>query len=248
MIVCCRGFISTNEEVTSILKKLPFYRNRFREIPIASNIIPAQGITEKKALFRKELKLPKNSCVLSHFGLFYPGKGLTTLLECCKLLDQRGFNFFLMLLGAVRKEDNEYVNRIKALVMALNLGEKVKFYGKQNDFDTSKCIVASDIYVVPYNQGASIRRGTLWAGIAHGLPVITTFPSSPSKYITDQNMMLVPPQSPDDLANAIQAIYADRTAGKKLVENARLIYKGFSWESIADRLELEFLYQLNSKC
>ena len=100
MIATCRGFISTNEEVSFILCKVPFLKKRFTEIPIGSNIVPPPGQAGKRLEFRKNLGFDDEVCVLSNFGLFYPGKGLSTLLECCSILMQREFSFFLMLLSA----------------------------------------------------------------------------------------------------------------------------------------------------
>jgi glycosyltransferase involved in cell wall biosynthesis len=78
----------------------------------------------------------------------------------------------------------------------------------------------------------------------HCLPVISTFPEKPSRYITEQNTHLVPPQSPRELAAAVLRLCTDAPARERMIENARHTCRQFSWTLLIERIEQEFRAQI----
>ena len=100
-------------------------------------------------------------------------------------------------MGASDPTNLAYLQRVQALVDQLGLSERVRWTGFTAAAEVSANFFASDIAVLPYRDGASFRRGSLMAAIAHGMPVIST---EPTGHVPDmlhgQNIWLTPREAP----------------------------------------------------
>lgn len=231
LLFCCRGGVSTNEEITFMLSRYRLDRIlRLPEIPIGPNILPAGNRpVDKAALFG----VTEDCCILLFFGLFYPGKGVETLFSACRLLHDRNFSFRLILLGSDQSGDPDYLARLKSRMFALGLEHRVTFTGYLPPEEASARISAADLYVVPFDRGASIRRGSLMAGIVHGATVITTHPVTPSRFIRSEDFCLVPPCNPEALAEAVLRLWKDPVLRRHLSGRSRELSDSFRWDRIA---------------
>jgi glycosyltransferase involved in cell wall biosynthesis len=82
----------------------------------------------------------------------------------------------------------------------------------------------------------SSRRGSAIAGIACGLPVIAFSGSETAPPITDAGVVLIPPDQPDRLNEALVRVLSDSAYQAELAARSRAAYKEhFSWASIARR-------------
>ena len=98
----------------------------------------------------------------------------------------------------------------------------------------SHILNAADIFVVPYDDVVSIRRGSLMAGLAHGRPVVSTISTLPSAYLRDgDNIALVPPKDAAALAARIASLLAKPEEAACLGKAALAVAERFSWSSIA---------------
>jgi glycosyltransferase involved in cell wall biosynthesis len=240
LIKTCKGIISTNEEITYMLNKARFINKKFPEIPIGSNIVPVsdRSITKKEA--KESLGLGEGDLIMTNFGLFYPGKGLETLFEACSLLKEKMPDFRLILLGSLSSGDTDYIQIIKSLITQLDIQDKVMFTGFQESEKVTQYLRATDVFVVPFDRGVSIRRGSLMAGIVHGLPILTTFPEIPSRYIDEQNMALVPPKDPISLMDKMLELNNNTTKRLELEQNVLKLRQKFMWSDISKQIIKEF--------
>jgi len=87
---------------------------------------------------------------------------------------------------------------------------------------------------VPYDDGATIRRGSLIAGLAHGLPVVSTRSSLASAYLRDgDNVALVPPRDARALAAKLAELLGAPAEAARLGRGARALAERFAWPVIA---------------
>jgi glycosyltransferase involved in cell wall biosynthesis len=86
---------------------------------------------------------------------------------------------------------------------------------------------------MPYRDGASLRRGTLMAALAHARPVITTQPPEPIDELAHGAVWLVPPDDPTALAGAVRQLATDAGRRTELGQAAADLAGRFSWESIS---------------
>lgn len=232
----CRRIISTNEEVSYLISKyLTPFRGRTREIPIGSNI-PAFLIDKTQARFalRTELGLAAGEILLAHFGFVYPGKGLETLFAALGILRAAGVQLKLAVVGDVWPGSEDYSGKLRRLSRELGISDYVVWLGRCQPDRVGAVLSASDIYVVPYDEGISTRRGTLMAGIAYGLPIISTHSTLPSRWLRhNENVLLVPRKDPQALAEAIQALIASPSLCDQLHRGVMKLADTFSWSTIA---------------
>ncbi len=228
--------VSANEEVSAMLRRhLPALAGRWTEIPIGTNIpaVPTNEVLDRRTA-RTRLGLPEDALLLVHFGLVYPGKGLETIITALPKVLRHQPRARLVIVGDIRPENQEYRRTLTALADRLSVTSAVIWAGRRSPEEVSRILRVSDLFVVPYDDGASIRRGSLMAGLAHGLPVISTHSSLPSSYLRDGvNVVLVPPRDADALAAKIASLLATPEEAARLAKAAVALAEQFSWPLIA---------------
>jgi glycosyltransferase involved in cell wall biosynthesis len=106
--------------------------------------------------------------------------------------------------------------------------------------EVSANLLASDICVLPYRDGASFRRGSFMAALVHGLPIVTTVPNvqhSPSlpSLQDGENVLLVPSDDAAALAEAIARLAEAPELRQRLGQGAKEMSKAFGWDRIAEK-------------
>jgi glycosyltransferase involved in cell wall biosynthesis len=232
LLLTASHVISANEEVTAMIaRRLPRVRARVTEIPIGANV-PGPAPGDDGARGRALLGVAAGVPLLVHFGLVGPGKGLETLLDAVAIL--RGDRkVALAIVGDTRPESRGYRDALAARAAALGVQDAVLWAGRRTAEDVSRIIRAADVYVVPFDDGASIRRGSLVAGVALGVPVVSTAPAVPSAYLGDDNVALVPRRDPEALARRIRGLLDDPVAAARLAAAAGTLAARVSWPAIA---------------
>ena len=142
-------------------------------IPIGSNIAVAPPEGYDRAAWRARLGIGADATLLAFFGLISRTKGLDTLLDALARLPAR---FHLLVIGgaATAPEDRAYAEAIRQQIVELGLDQRVTITGHCAEADVSAHLLAADIAALPFADGASFRRGSLLAALAHGLAVVTT--------------------------------------------------------------------------
>jgi glycosyltransferase involved in cell wall biosynthesis len=95
---------------------------------------------------------------------------------------------------------------------------------------------ATDVFALPYIEGASLRHGTLHAALAHGRAIVTTYPPVPLGELRDgQDVLLVPPNDASALAQGIRRVMDDPDLRARLERGAAELAQQFTWDRIAAR-------------
>jgi glycosyltransferase involved in cell wall biosynthesis len=216
-------------------------------IPIGSNIAPAPPHDYDRAEWRKRLGLDAETAWLAYFGLLNRSKGVIELLAALAELPPR---FKLLIIGgaAPQPEDQRYAAEIQAFIAARGLEQRVHITGPCSEADVSGYLLASDLAVLPFLDGASYRRGSLLAALAHGIPTITTMPSKPlNPALEDQtHALLVPRAEPAALKTAVERLTADPALQNRIAQGGRRLADTFSWPSIAEQHEAVYHTLLES--
>ena len=78
----------------------------------------------------------------------------------------------------------------------------------------------SDVYVIASKRSEGFPR-TIWEAMAHSLPVVATRVGSISHYLSNENnALLVEPNSPHDLFQAIKIIIKDKKIRRRITKNS----------------------------
>jgi glycosyltransferase involved in cell wall biosynthesis len=206
------------------------------QIPIGSNITTFRPDKSEILAIRDNLGLSDADCLLGYFGFLNDSKGADTLLQALARLDARHHLVFIGgQTGSSDPDNNQsFLAGLKTLIVDLGLKDRVHWTGFVPEKQVSACLHAADVMVMPYRDGVSLRRGTLMAVLAHGRSLITTIPTSPTPELEHgQNVWLVPPDNPAQLAEAVQTVLADELLRQMLGKGAAQVADLFTWEKIA---------------
>ncbi|MGQ9626362.1 MAG: glycosyltransferase [Anaerolineae bacterium] len=209
-------------------------------IPIGSNIAPHLPPGYSRDAWRAKWGVRPEGILLSYFGFLNESKGGETLIRALARLVKMGRDVHLLMVGGkVGSSDPTnlaYARKVEALIEELGLAGRILWTGYTEANEVSANLVASDICVLPYRDGASFRRGSFMAALAHGLPIISTRPRVVLPELEDgQNLALVPPDAPDALAEKIMALADSPSLRARLAQGAEELGRAFSWESIAEK-------------
>lgn len=236
LLTAAHHSVSANEEVTALIHRwFPMLGMRVSEIPIGANI-PVAHVTPgaSKDALRASLGLSLKGPIMVHFGLIYPGKGLETLFEALPSIRRVHPEARLVVVGDTRAENRVYRETLLDLAARLDVAPAITWTGSRTGEDVARFLQAADIFIVPYDGGVSIRRGSLMAGLAQGLPVVSTYPVVPSVYLRDgDNISLVPPRNSHALAERIVALLAQPEDAMRLGKAAAAMAERFAWPVIA---------------
>ena len=228
-------------------------------IPIGSNIAVAPPKDYRREVWRARLGIGTDAMLLAFFGLISRTKGLDTLLDALAQLPAR---FHLVVIGgaATAPEDRAYADTIRSQIARLDMAQRVTITGQCAAADVSAHLLAADIAALPFADGASFRRGSLLAALAHGLAVVTTRPTTddrrpttddlassipphrPSsvvlgRFVDGENTLLVPPGDAPALAAAINQLANDSGLRARLAAGGRALAAQFGWDAIAAQHE-----------
>jgi glycosyltransferase involved in cell wall biosynthesis len=207
--------------------------------PIGSNVDPQAPPNYDRWKWRERWGVGPDEVLLCYFGFLNESKGGETLLRALAQLVASGERIKLLMIGGkVGSSDPAnvaYLRKVESLIRDLNLSDSVLWTGYVDGPEVSASFWASDICVLPYRDGVSFRRGTLMAALAHGMPIVSTYPQVHiSEIVEGENMSLAPSGDPEALAGRIREVAASEQLRKRLALAAAELSKLFSWESIAE--------------
>ncbi len=236
MILTAPAILATNEEVTYLIGKyLPSMLRKTCEIPIGANIEPPHGGREEaRRKVREETGLGVEGIVLSHFGFYYPGKGVEQILEAAGKWKAGRRAFRLFMIGGRRENDGDFYPALQERAASLGLSEEVIWTGYVTSERVTEILLASDLFLAPYEGGVSSRRGSLMAALVHGLPVLSTPSKIDTRYFREgENFAAAPFEDADALAAEGAALMDEPDRRARLRAGAEALAKVFSWPVIA---------------
>jgi glycosyltransferase involved in cell wall biosynthesis len=216
-------------------------------IPIGSNITLRPPRPYARRAWRKRLGIAPDNILVAYFGLLNRSKGVLELLTAFAELPPR---FKLLIVGgaAPLPDDQRYAEEIQAVIGLQSLNERVQITGPCSEEDVSGHLLAADLAVLPFLDGASYRRGSLLATLAHGIPTITTAPPTPLQPALEDGVhaLVLPQAAPFDVRTAIERLAGDEALRTRLAAGAQTLASYFAWPNIADQHEAVYHTLLGS--
>jgi glycosyltransferase involved in cell wall biosynthesis len=208
------------------------------KIPIGSNIEGKLCAAEERRQRRKHYAYGDDALVIGYFGFLNRSKGGLTLVQTLDRLVQTGHNAHLLMIGegvgANDPTNSAYLAEVRTLIHQCNLDDRVQWTGRETDDEVSLDLCSCDVLLMPYVDGASLRRGTLMAGLAHGCAVVTTTPQEPLPELIDgRDLLYVPVGNEGAAAEAVLRIASDQSLAATLRRQARAASAQFAWPEIA---------------
>ncbi len=210
-------------------------------IPIGSNIPVAPPPGYEREAWRAQLGVKAGELLVAYFGLLSPGKGADLLLDALRSLPEE-LAWRLLIIGgnATAPQDRTYAEQLQTQISQHGLAARVIRTGHVTPSEVSAYLLAADCTALPFRDGASFRRGSLLAALAHGSPLITTTPSDVdtlARLPGDQAAILVPPNDSTALTASIVRLAYDQALQNRLTSQGRTLAAYFGWDSIAAQHE-----------
>jgi glycosyltransferase involved in cell wall biosynthesis len=174
-----------------------------------------------------------------YVGLINFNKGIDVLLHAMARLSARGEPGRLLLAGgAFYRNTRLQEEQLRALAVSLGLGDRVEFLGIRPPAEVAALMRESALVVLP--SRAESFGAVLVEALASGTPVVATRCGGPEDIVHEEAGLLVPPEDPTALADAISAVLrdADRYDAREL--RARALSR-FSWKEVVARTRGEYL-------
>ncbi|MCR4407465.1 MAG: glycosyltransferase family 4 protein [Anaerolineae bacterium] len=234
----CDAVIVTNHEDEWRMANSEWRIANLARIPIGSNIAPTPPRDYNRDAWRTRWGVGPSDLLLAYFGFLNESKGGETLIRALAEVVNRGVPASLLMIGGqVGTSDPTnvaYLRKVEALIAELGLDERVMWTGYTPAAEVSANLLAADVCVLPYRDGASFRRGSFMAALAHGCAIISTRPRVPVPELRDgENIILVPPDEPTALARAITRLAQNTELRRQLGKGAADLAQHFTWENIA---------------
>ena len=216
-------FISTEYNCTNKIKVIP--------APPIMKVACSSAENSARIRGRNILRINAQQIVISYFGYLYWMKGLETFLESLQHLSK---NLRVLIIGGT--SDHAYLEKLKDICRTVGVYDKVSWLGhcKPEEDLASIYLYASDICVLPFNDGVRLNNSSFAVAASHGLPIVTTQGDNlEAPFINNENVKLCLPQSPELLGAAINELITNPELRQKLaVGSKKLADTYFSWDRV----------------
>jgi glycosyltransferase involved in cell wall biosynthesis len=208
-------------------------------IPIGSNISAHSFHPEERRARRAMRGFREDDLVIGYFGFVTPDKGVMELMKTVTQLLPELPTLQVFMVGQIIRINSPYQRsfweRIQKYIHTQGLEPRIKSTGHQPDAEISADLNACDLLLLPYLDGANLRRGSLMAGLAQGCAIVTTTPDAPiPELVGGRDLLYVPPGDVDATVAAVRDLLRDPAQLALLCQNARAASVQFSWERIAE--------------
>lgn len=204
------GIIAVSNEIKKILVKSGVKDSLIKVVPNCIEFV-SLNIREGEKLINGSYKFGR-IINIGYIGRLSREKGLHNLLESMHILDEKNFNFKLHIIG----DGPEYPVLVK-LAKDFKMESKIHFLGFRNDVST--LLNSLNILVLP-----SLTEGTpivVLEAMSAKVPVVATKVGGlPDLIKNGRTGLLVTPEDPVELAEAIGKLLDNKQYGKYLAENA----------------------------
>ncbi|MEM9293644.1 MAG: glycosyltransferase family 4 protein [Acidobacteriota bacterium] len=194
------------------------------------------GDSSRAAAARQRFGIEGRAPVALFFGYIREYKGLDLLLKAWETVVQSHPNARLLIAGDPvrlgpqrRQELEDWAERVGA----------IHRFGYVPFSDVAHYFTAADVLVMPYRHIS--QSGVLYLALSLGVPVLATRVGALPEVLEDgESALLVEPESPAALSDALDRIFGDENLRKRLAAGGRQVAEEHSWPSIAQRTESFF--------
>lgn len=203
--------IICNSEYTRSSSRLPFQNLRMEVIynAVRHQAILTSDRRPDPLITRRQLGVNSGELVVTQIARIERLKGHRLLLSSLALLPPEVRWVCWIAGGPGTHRDAQLLGSLKERATSLGIGERVRFLGERSDVD--HLLAASDVFCMPNVEPDSFGNSVIEA-LYHGVPVVATEMGGPAEILAGGNGVLVPPNDPQAMANAIARFAIDPAA------------------------------------
>lgn len=210
------------------------------------------GARGGNSALRAELGVPQDAPLVLMLSRLNPQKGVDDFIKAAAMVRLKRPDVRFLLIGEKLTykgdgfgPDAKYHSYLHELCVNLGLGDSIVFTGHRSDVPA--LLAEGAVSVLPtHSEGLS---NTLLESMAAGLPIVATRVGGNSELVEDGvNGILVPPQAPATLGNAILRILDDKALAQRFSAAARAkATTYFSMEKMVTDTEALYVEQLRAR-
>ncbi|MFJ6327982.1 MULTISPECIES: glycosyltransferase [unclassified Rhizobium] len=249
-ILACDGFIFVSPQQRESFQTTLLVGKAKKQaapvIPIGPNIMPARIDPKRVAAERAKLRgtgAGEADIVIGFFGVLYASKRPDVLLRTTQALHKRGVKARLLICGDFLWDKPKDREAFLALAHDLGVADWLDFRGRIDDEGALMATLsAADVFLLPFTDGISTRRGSFLAVSQLAIPLVSTEAERPDEFalapalkakIDNPSTVLCPVDAtPDRFAEAVLVAQAGKAKAigvdlARLWDNAALAHLDF---------------------
>lgn len=218
-----RGIITTDSSLLAkdLLSHFPYAEQFLKIVHPGADVQGLLGPIVKDDNWKKNLGIPKDSIVFGSCGRLAPVKGFDIFIKAASILNGQSDRAFFAISGK-----GESFVELKSLIISLGLQSKFFLLGFQENLQHT--LNQFDVFVLSSrSEGFPL---SLIEALAAGLPCIATNVSGVDEMLGEYGGMVVPKESPDNLASAMKSML-DPGVRENFSKQARLLGSKYSYDA-----------------
>jgi glycosyltransferase involved in cell wall biosynthesis len=227
----CADVLFFSMERSSRVCPSRFPQARRIHLPVGSNV-PFVPVSKNQA--RAELNIAKEIVVLGLFGNLHISRMLGRVQEAAETVRRMGKKPLILYVGPDGNAFQNFLGNTPSITEGPLPGAEI-----------SRRLAAIDIYLAPFTDGISTRRGTVMAGLQHSLPTVGTMGDNTDSLLLSENgrsFLLAEAGSASQFSAHVRHLLEHPDQREELGRNGQQLFSSsFTWKHIAARLlsELE---------
>jgi glycosyltransferase involved in cell wall biosynthesis len=199
-------------------------RRPTHHLPVGSNLPDRRGMRNAQ---RARLEIG-DRIVLASMTSGHPSRHLEYITAAANAVAEICGPTVLLNLGAGARRPDGLVEAVE-----------VHSPGQMAEEDLAAHVASADIFLAPFIDGVSTRRGSMMAALQHGVAVVGTDGRLTDTVLREaiNAVRLVPVERRDHFVDAVVELARNAEARSKLGQEGRRLYEGsFDWPVVATRL------------
>jgi glycosyltransferase involved in cell wall biosynthesis len=219
--------------VKTIVNKYSVKREKISIIPV--------GVDSTEFKYKRKISSKSDPYKIIYAGVLGVGYDFEQVFGAAKILKDGGINVQFILHGV-----GECVELIKSRSKELNLTNVILSDRLLSSRKEVACLLnEADALILPLKDYGAPYPGIpskLYEYQSVGKPVICCSKGEPAKYVRDTNSgVIVSPENPQELAQAIKYLFANREIGQQMGENGRrFVEREVDIEAIGAKVKVLF--------
>jgi glycosyltransferase involved in cell wall biosynthesis len=195
------------------------------------------GEVQDRDAARQSLGLGERDEVVLFFGFIREYKGLDVLLESWPAVTDARPAARLVVAGDASRLSEARRGELRSWASRLGAVHRFEYIPFS---EVARYFAAADVLAMPYRHIS--QSGVLYLALSLGVPVVaTTVGALPEVLRHEDSALLVPPESPALLADALRRVLGDSELRGRLAQGGRRLADEHSWPAIAAQTERAFV-------
>lgn len=228
--------IKRSDAVITVSEPIADELSKWYHIPRPKVIVNAPDYrpVERSNILREKIGIPVDEKIILYIGAIIFNRGLEELILSLRYLK----GYCLVLMGYSL---DDYSTELKKLTRKERLEDRVYFFGPVPHEEVTRYAASADLGAVPIKNACLsyyyCSPNKLFECVAAGLPVVgSNFPELKRVIEENQVGLTFDPESPQDIARAIDCVLSDKNRYEEMRKNALEAAKIYNWQIESKKL------------